>query len=48
MNSIPFFFTTDHAFLSGDCADILALSAVQKLHFGYIYRKEFAWRCKEQ
>lgn len=27
---------------------ILALNAVQKLHFGYSYRKEFVWRCKEQ
>ncbi|MDE5894249.1 MAG: hypothetical protein K2H45_15145 [Acetatifactor sp.] len=27
---------------------ILALNAVQKLHFGYAYRKEFDWRCKEK
>ena len=27
---------------------ILALNAVQKLHFGYAYRKEFVFRCKEQ
>lgn len=27
---------------------ILALNAVQKLHFGYSYRKEFIWHCKEQ
>lgn len=27
---------------------ILAFNAVQKLHFGYAYRKEFTWRYKEK